>query len=284
MKIKKQLRLSNLWVLLLVIVVIYLFAALSLYLIFGSWKNGSEFGDTLGAINTLFAGLAFGGIIYTILIQREELSLQRTELELTRIELKGQKEEFQIQNETLKKQQFENTFFQLITLHHKIVDNIDGVEEYTFDSQPYVYKSFKNNNEFRERIIYGRDVFKKRYNDMQNELAKYDTDTRISEVYLNHYELFQTDVGHYFRNLYRIIKFVDTSNMDDKYAYTSIIRSQLSDYELLWIFYNCVSINGKDKFKPLIEKYTLFKNLPTDKLANESHKCFLYKESAYIRN
>lgn len=46
-----------------------------------------QFGDTFGGLNTLFSGFAFLGIIYTILLQREELSLQRTELELTRQEL-----------------------------------------------------------------------------------------------------------------------------------------------------------------------------------------------------
>jgi hypothetical protein len=46
------------------------------------------FGDTFGAINSLFSGLAFAGIIYTILLQRDELHLQREELKSTREELK----------------------------------------------------------------------------------------------------------------------------------------------------------------------------------------------------
>jgi len=52
------------------------------------------FGDSFGVINTLFAGLAFAGLFYTIYqqgqqiaLQRNELSLQRKELELTREEL-----------------------------------------------------------------------------------------------------------------------------------------------------------------------------------------------------
>ena len=46
-----------------------------------------SFGDSFGAINSLFSGLAFAGIIYTILLQRKELSLQRKELTDTRKEL-----------------------------------------------------------------------------------------------------------------------------------------------------------------------------------------------------
>lgn len=59
-----------------------------------SWKCGydwairGQFGDSFGAINALFSGLAFAGVIFTILLQRNELALQRQELEDTRAELK----------------------------------------------------------------------------------------------------------------------------------------------------------------------------------------------------
>ena len=49
------------------------------------------FGDMFGAVNALFSGMAFVGIIIAILMQREELELQRKELEATRKELKGKK-------------------------------------------------------------------------------------------------------------------------------------------------------------------------------------------------
>ena len=46
------------------------------------------FGDMFGAVNSLFSGLAFLGVVYAIILQKAELSLQRKELELTRNELK----------------------------------------------------------------------------------------------------------------------------------------------------------------------------------------------------
>jgi hypothetical protein len=46
-------------------------------------------GDMFGGLNALFTGLAFAGVIVTILLQREELALQRRELEMTRDELAG---------------------------------------------------------------------------------------------------------------------------------------------------------------------------------------------------
>ena len=51
-------------------------------------SDRGAFGDFFGAINSLFSGLAFAGIIYTILLQRSELALQREELKETRKELR----------------------------------------------------------------------------------------------------------------------------------------------------------------------------------------------------
>jgi hypothetical protein len=46
-----------------------------------------QFGDLFGGVTALFTGLAFGGVIYTILLQSNELELQREELRLNREEL-----------------------------------------------------------------------------------------------------------------------------------------------------------------------------------------------------
>ena len=53
--------------------------------------------------------------------------------------------------------------------------------------------------------------------------------------------------------------------------YASFARAQLSSYELACLFYNCLSQHGVEKFKPLAEEYTLFKNLPWELLVNNQH-------------
>jgi hypothetical protein len=63
-------------------------AAFTIYHLLPSWTERGQFGDMFGAVNTFFSACAFAGIIFTILLQREELELQRKELELTRAELK----------------------------------------------------------------------------------------------------------------------------------------------------------------------------------------------------
>ena len=85
-----------------------------------------------GVVNALFSGLAFAGILIALYmqkheleLQREELSATREELKLQRMEMKGQKKQLEIQNKTSEKQRFENTFFQLLDVHHKIIIDLE---------------------------------------------------------------------------------------------------------------------------------------------------------------
>jgi uncharacterized membrane protein len=256
---------------------------LTYYFLEGNEARGT-FGDMFGSLNALYSGFALAGIIITILLQKNELKLQREELKETR-------KEFKIQNETLNIQRFENTFFNLLNLHHKIVDEIDYRRIKGKNPWGNIdYLMGTNDEDDGETItITGRDVFKYHYKKLLDELKHAENP---KQVYLQHYEKYQSDFGHYFRNLYRIFKLVDTSKffvsekeietqiLKRKYRYTSIARAQLSDYELLWLFYNGISENGIEKFKPLIEKYSLLKNLPENKLANINDLDF-YNKSAY---
>lgn len=56
---------------------VQLLGAILQILLLKTWETRSSFGEMFGGINTLFSGLAFAGVIYTILLQRHELELQR---------------------------------------------------------------------------------------------------------------------------------------------------------------------------------------------------------------
>ena len=73
--------------LMILVVLVWLISALMCWFFFLDWTKSGTFGDTFGAINSLFSGLALAGIIYTIYLQKIELSLQRKELGYTRDEL-----------------------------------------------------------------------------------------------------------------------------------------------------------------------------------------------------
>ncbi|MBU2103599.1 hypothetical protein KKD95_01140 [Patescibacteria group bacterium] len=81
--------------------IIYLCLTTSFY---PDLANRGLFGDSFGALNALFSGFAFLGIIYTIILQSQELGLQRKELELTRAELKRAAEAQEASGEALTKQ------------------------------------------------------------------------------------------------------------------------------------------------------------------------------------
>lgn len=51
------------------------------------WPERGTMGDMFGVINALFSGLAFAGLIFTIIIQRQEITTNREEIELNRREL-----------------------------------------------------------------------------------------------------------------------------------------------------------------------------------------------------
>ena len=247
--------------------------------------NQGTFGDMFGAVNALFSGLAFAGLIVTLLYQKEELKLQREELKETRNELNAQKLEFQEQNKTMKRQRFENTFFNMLSLQQEIVANI------SFDEVKQIY-DFNAHAHDEQRTSYnGRALFREMYLNLKVSIDKNHSYQGVKDaIKANNYGVYSyisatTRFDHYFRHLYRIFKYVDTSDLildDERYEYACIVRSQLSDYELVMLFYNCLSTNGKDKFKPLIERYSIFNNLRIELLADIEHKKE-YSEKAYDR-
>ncbi len=67
----------------------------------------------------------------------------------------------------------------------------------------------------------------------------------------------------------------------NKRRYTSIVRAQLSQYELALLFYNCVTRFGESEdFKPLVEKYGLLENFNNDDLIDQEHLKF-FEDGAY---
>ena len=46
-----------------------------------NWSERGQFGDMFGALNTLFSGFAFGGVIYALVLQINGLRLQQIEVE-----------------------------------------------------------------------------------------------------------------------------------------------------------------------------------------------------------
>ncbi len=214
--------------------------------LFEAPKGAGTFGDMFGMLNALFSGLAFSGLIIAILFQSQELDLQKDELKLTRKELEGQREVMTLQYATLERQQFEATFFQMLRLFDQIVLSMDTGKG---DAQKT-----------------GRDCFPGLVLQVGRKLQSYNKEhgqnykDSLQRSYGEFYFRQSNEIGHYFRTLYNIIRYVHESNVSDKHIYTRIVRAQLSSSELELLLLNCSCQMGR-KFKPLVEEYALLKHI-----------------------
>ena len=238
---------------------------------FGLNLLGDFMAGTVASIWSLaglfFIYVAFLGQKQQLLNQKLEIMYSQLEVKYTRLELSGQKEEMKEQNNTLRQQKFENTFFQLLSLFNSIVNSLDIRNRKTLvvtttgrDCFVVFYRRLANH---LNAIIYGDASAMK---DLSEATA-----VQTVEAYDKLYSEDKSDMSHYFRTIYHIIKFVDKSEIENKKQYISIARAQLSSYEQILIFYNCLHENGNEKFKPLIEKYALFKNIDSSLLVNQEH-------------
>ena len=231
-----------------------------LYFFISKSEERGQFGDMFGAVNALFSGLAFAGLILTLILQRKELTLQRDELEQTR-------DEFVEQNKTMKRQRFENTFFNLMSLHQHITDNLeyhcpDGAD--LFEAE-------------------GREVFKKFYLEKDNfngtrGVKGYLEDKALDRLLdYNGIDVF----NHYFHFFDGILNYVDTSELledKERYQYAVMLRNTLSDNERYLMFYYFAVCGGWHK--QMAEEYALFYDVDPKRLVREDHYA-LFEVEAY---
>jgi hypothetical protein len=226
--------------------------------------NLSSLGSYLqGAVGSLWAlaGLMF--IYVAFLGQKQQLLLQREEME-------GQEIQFQLQQNSIKRQSFESAFFQMVNLHNQLVNELRAGNRTGKDYFQDLYSSYGGRFDqwLRRKGIASPNP--QHFDDERLAIEFYEDD-----VYKGH----EPYLGPYFRNLYHIFKFVKSSDVEPKRQYTSLMRAQLSRYELFFLFYNCLGSHGKG-FKPLVEEFGLLEHLDTKALLSETHR-LLYAESAF---
>jgi hypothetical protein len=192
------------------------------------------FGDMFGASNALFSGLAFTGLIYTILLQMKELRAQRDELAATREELAGQKIALERQGELLEIQVFDSSFYELYKVFLSLIEQLSFRLNVGRIKDEYVYHTgralFKYINNKALRII----------NRLEYEAlpGKPVDDHKISEVHAVFDFIYDNDgdvFGTYVNSLRAIVGFVESSRLSDKKKYISIISSFMGEDELIFL-------------------------------------------------
>lgn len=252
----------------------------------------ASFGDSFGAVNALFSGAALAGIIITLVMQNRDLAYQREELELTRDEMEGQRKALEEQSKTLKIQRFESNFFSLLNTFENIISSI--VIQST---------GMAGNGKPKTTVAQGRDSFRFLVEEFEQQCVlpnkKINQIDQIVKAYEEFYSRRERLIGHYFRHLYNIIKYIDKSEILDKAdgegidyraMYAKITRSMLSVNEMLLIFYNCLTPERQDetrpfvkRFKPLVEKHSLLDGLDERYLCDSLLKNN-YDDNAFGKN
>ncbi len=238
---------------------IVLIASIIMFVVFSDWKITSiideekiaQFGDfTGGFIGTILAFAA--SLLYFVALKE-----QQKDVKTNQVSLEKQIEEFSNQVDELQKtreisqqqynamalQQFESQFYSNFNIYLKIKESIEGD---VLDS-------------FLEELS---DKIKK---DAIVNLTAIESYKLATSSYNSLFVTRRSDFAHYFRLLYRLVKMVSSSTiayMDDvrKMEYIKIIRSQLSEKELLLLYYNLHS-NYAGKSKNLFYEYNMLKHL-----------------------
>lgn len=188
----------------------------------------------------------------------------------------AQMRQLHLQQHQFERQSFESSFFKLVEFHDQIVSEMREVNRQKDWSR-----------------VERRECFKVWYDNFRQTLASFSirtgetnsvavTDIDITAKYQSFYDQHQDVLGHYFRNLYHVFKFVKNSALNDKRRYTSLARAHLSQYELALLFYNCLIPVGA-KFKPLVEEFGLLENLDLKLLVDPEEDPKKYYEQGAFR-
>ena len=180
-------------------------------------EEWGQFGDYVGGLlNPFFALCALFALLYTIVLQVEELQQMRKEFTKTM--------------DAAKHQTFEATFFQLLRLHNS---NVETMEMTTIEDNP-ASPTIK-----RERIVRGRAALHSFVGYATGqilqgpEIEELDPpDDPLRNVRLGFeqfYETFDADLGNYFITIHEILMFIERADIDvDKCTYGRLFRTQLA--------------------------------------------------------
>lgn len=235
------------WIVYAVVGVIILWllnAAVGLYL---DNDHRGVFGDTFGAVNALFSGLAFAGVTYAILMQRYEVALAKDDARATKKILDDQTAHLDGQNKHERKKSFEDTFFRMLSL---LMDVSESVFYTSYSSQGVEH-------------LKGRQAISAIADEIYNG-NPWNSSAEVYELELDKFvKRYGANLSHYFRNVETLLVFITVSQEIDREFYAEIILGQLSDSEQKLLFHYSLSAKA-ERLKRLVERYHLLAGMDDD--------------------
>lgn len=217
-------------------------------------------------VSAVLSGLAFVGVVVALVLQHRELVLTRAGTTLARDLADEQRHEMRRSAESLAKQTFESTFFQMLRVLGETRDAVVCPSTLGPIVTP-MYSGVPGEEIRGRKAILVMSRFLRR--NLTGIPAK-----DLEKAYLEFYGVRSaSDLGQYFRVLDRLFKYVKESDAADKRNYTGLVRAQVSDAEFFMVFYNAISSMGRVNALPLSEEFDLFDNFAAGFLANpEEHR------------
>ncbi|NGP90291.1 putative phage abortive infection protein [Fodinibius halophilus] len=278
-KAKFWLKLSLVFVLIFFVsaVIIFLWGERLSFQLASDTSKYSQFGDFSGGIlASIFSFLTFILLLFTYYQQKAD---SESNQELTNKSLS-----------LIRKQNFEDTFFQMVKNLNEIIRNTRG----SIKISPQVVSNIKpKGNEYFEKLLVSFKnwyrITSDRYeaphpkvdlikdSEVEGDEEKEKILEAYNDFYNNFYERHNDQLGHIFRYIHNILKFSEESLEDtdiDSSQYVNILQSQLSDSVLALLFYNSISeksmnADGEFEFRERLDNYEFFQNLREANLVEE---------------
>jgi hypothetical protein len=209
-------------------------------------------GDLFGGISALFAALAFAGVAIGAYLQHRQLADARRAVAQSETAALEARERL---DEQYARQVFQPLFFKLVEL---VRAEATGMRLLLSSSREGAQPTFPLDSTMKWfRAELAKDFQVK----VQRETPSGWVD-RLTQRYLDFYHLNESQLGPYFRTLYRALKLVRNSRLPlpEQVEYANMLRGLLSRDELLLLMLNCCATYGR-KMKPLVEEFGVLKHI-----------------------
>jgi len=252
----KALALSPLLWIVLIVFLIWSGSYLYIRSLHNDLSESGQVGDTFGAVNALFSGLAFAGVVYTLLIQQREV-----------------KRNSSIQH----RERFEVTFFKMIELQNSITSSLSR-DIYLSETGLLL-----TNYPPKETKLTGKSVVAEELKDLKEFFIANLKVPLDKPAYKDSYDRYDQSIrnkyDNYLTNIQLIYEFILGHNQltpDDKYFYLRLFAFQLSEQELAFFFYYYTLSEEKTK----ADNHTLNANPDLDLMAFVN-KAYLVREEHF---
>lgn len=238
-----------------------------------SQETWGQFGDYFGGIlNPAVGVFSIVLLLYTIWLQKDDLRLQRNELALQRNELEKSTMAQREQGESLKLQSFESTFFSMLQLCQKTLEDIKvtiGESE---------KREVKGKQSFRHLFDRLKDAYRLTYEVPANRSL-----SELEVCQLSYRSFINAQDAHlriYLATISEIVRYIalERPAIVNDSRHWKILSSQLSQHELSILYYEILYSGGPSLIET-VRNAPLFDLVSkSDLIRPESHYNFFNSE------